>query len=216
MSDTDIQIIRRYDNDGLLEAAGVSWNEMCRPVLMAFVFPLFVLIFTTAASGFFMLAKGFPLKLVLLFGASVIALLLARKLLHRLGWQRRSVVFLRDRTIETPHGLHSNPSCRTLSFGHDELSSVEKRFFREIGREREFFVDLMSREGDWVTVADGLSETDSHRVTVQLTKALREIRDVSFRATGRSFTAEDALRMAAATMAHAPAGETIDIGIVIE
>ncbi len=85
MSDTDIQIIRRYDDDGLLEAAGVSWNEMRRPVLMAFVFPLFVLVFTTAASGFFMLAKGFPLKLVLLFGASVIALLFARKLLHRLG-----------------------------------------------------------------------------------------------------------------------------------
>ncbi|MGD9725709.1 MAG: hypothetical protein AB7E70_09575 [Hyphomicrobiaceae bacterium] len=213
MSENIIEPIRRYDGAGRLEAAGVRWTEVRNGVLWLIALPAFILLMTMILSGLFMVAKGFPLKTMLVFAGSVAGLALAVTLVNRFGGRRRSLIFHRDGRIETPEGIPTNSRFREFAFGHDRISTFENRFARALDRNHsQYFIDLFGRDGDWVTVADALSEQHSHMLTVQLTKALAEMRETAARPR-REFTAEDALRMARAAMAGGRPGDTVHVVI---
>jgi len=213
MSDNFIEPIRRYDDARRLEAAGVRWTEVRNGLVWVYAVPAFILLMTMASSGLFMVAKGFPLKTTLIFAGSVVGLGLVRYLLNNFGERRRSLIFHHDGRIETPEGVPSNRRFREFAFGHDRVSTFEIRLAKKFDATySQFFVDLFGRDGEWVTVADALSEQHSHLLTVQLTKALAEMREATAQPR-REFTAEDALRMAREAMAGGRPGDTVHVVI---
>lgn len=183
-------------SDGALVASGVRWTETRPIVVKLLAVPMFAAIMTMFLTGLVMLAKGFPREPSLYFVCGLVTLIGSIWLVLQCGGRKRSLVFHRDGRIETPEGLPTDGRFRAFGFSHERISSFEKRFARKLDHNnQQFFVELLSHDGDWVTIGDTMTEQQSHMVTVQLTKALREIREAASRAD-QSFGAADAMRMA--------------------
>jgi hypothetical protein len=84
----------------------------------------------------------------------------------------RIVMFTREGHILTPHGLPGRPLLRRLEFPHTQINSIETtRNCRDHG------VVMFTTEGRTILLAERMFKADAHLAGVQLTKALREIRE---------------------------------------
>ena len=84
----------------------------------------------------------------------------------------RVVIFRRDGAILTPHGVRRQFGVRKLKCQHWEVASIEL-----CGQGEDCGVMLYTSEGVSVLLADDMHQGDARLVAVQLTKALREMRE---------------------------------------
>lgn len=155
--------VRRKDKDGLTES-GYVWDEVR--------FKFYVLLALVAACGVIastvaMLHRGFTDALVVLIPA--LTLLVPVVWVYR---RPRTVVFRRDGAILTPHGVRGRLGVRKLRFPHWEIASIEL-----CPQGEDFGVMLFTTEGASVLLAKDMYNGDARLVAVQLTKALREMRE---------------------------------------
>lgn len=156
--------IRRHDANGSLMEAGYQWDQLrlieklglggagtslivAAPVMYVGHSP---------QGGFACLAAGLAL----------LAILIALQ-----KWPR-IVMFTRDGSILTPHGLPGRPFLRREDFLHTDVVSVE--LTRDC---RDYGVVLFTSEGRSVLLAERMFKADARLVAVQVTKALREMRE---------------------------------------
>jgi hypothetical protein len=156
--------IRRYDDDRRLLEAGYRWDQLRLIEKLGLAGAGAGLI---CAAPFMYVSHspqaGFA---CLIAGVALLALLA--------GLQRwpRMIVFTREGHILTPHGLPGRPFLRRLDFPHTQVVSVE--LTRDC---RDYGVVLFTNEGRTVLLAERMFKADARLIAVQVTKALREMRE---------------------------------------
>jgi hypothetical protein len=181
MKEPHVAPVREYDEQGRLVSAGVVWNEYdmiahrwCLSVAaLGLLFAVPALLFLLASlmfpkqSGYELLASA----IVLGFGivsAVAFAIFLDRK------WKKRALIFRRDGLMHTPYGYLVGKTSESVAGHHDIIRSIERG-------PADFFdaIVIYSHEGTQVSVGYRVCPTISLIVTVQLNKALQEIRKAS-------------------------------------
>lgn len=155
---------RRHDTNGSLMEAGYQWDQLRlieklglggAGTSLIFAAPV-MYVSHSPQGGFACLSAGFAL----------LAILMALQ-----KWPR-VIVFTRRGHILTPHGIPGRLFLRKLDFLHTELVSIE--LTRDC---RDYGVVLFTSEGRTVLVAERMFKADARLVAVQMTKALREMRE---------------------------------------
>lgn len=162
----DCKPVRERDADGRLTAAGLEWTEQRRSA-----FGILVVISTIALIG------GVP---TLLVGAShpawaMFALVACAMAIARLTPGRtRALIFHEDGSTSAPFGFAHHPRWfREVSGSNVNIVSIEARGHRN----EPHHVAMYSRSGEVAYVAGRLEADNAHKVAVQLTLALAELRE---------------------------------------
>lgn len=164
--------IRRRDASRRLAASGYRWGEPRENVkmlvlvaaslnVMAALCVLIALAFMTNKAPWI---AGL-LICVAIYGALVLVI-------QRFGFRPRAVIFCADGTTTLPFGIPWFRKHRALRDHHEAIVSIEAGSVR--GKDE---VAIFSREGSIITVSRFLHPEDAHRVAVQLTAALKELRE---------------------------------------
>lgn len=156
--------IRRHDDDGRLAEAGYRWDQL------RLIEKLGLAALSAAAIILapFMYVGHSPQASVA-FAMAGLGLLAIFVVLQK--WPR-TVVFTREASVLTPHGLPGRLFLRRLDFPHTEISSIEAtRNCRDYG------VVIFTTEGRTILLAERMFKADARLAAVQLTKALREMRE---------------------------------------
>lgn len=169
----DWKPIRERDVDGRLMAAGVQWTEMRKSA-----FGLYITVANLSLMGsvggcahqqMFRDSNGGVVALWLL-GLCVMCVVAARLSLGRM----RALIFRADGTTSAPFGFaYYSSRYRAMSGTNANLVSIEAR--SDGGADA--YVAVYSRNGDVTYVAGHLHPDNAHRVAVQLTLALAELRE---------------------------------------
>ncbi len=185
--------IEKRDSNGQLTVSGLEWTEGRLWLLNIWAVTMMVL--TVAGVISLVCAAALSAKLLLL----PIAILCAGALLNEVGvpQKRRQLLFHRDGLILAPLGFASAPRDHDRVDGKvSEIISIEKQ--QHVSPEKngcDRFTDgvvLYLRNGGTCWVAKNLDPFDAHKVAVQLTTALQELRgDISSAArTGQAVPAQ--------------------------
>lgn len=156
--------IRRHDANGSLMEAGYRWDQLRLIEKLGLGGAGTSLIVAAPVMYVGHSPEGGVACLVA--GLALLALLVGLQ-----KWPR-VIVFTRDGNILTPHGLPGRLFLRKLDFLHTEVVSVE--LTRDC---RDYGVVLFTSEGRTVLVAERMFKADARLVAVQVTKALREMRE---------------------------------------
>ena len=163
----DRPVIREWDEKGLLKAAGYKWTETLEWLIAFF----FMCALGLALVGLACAAAG-PIRAggveLLFFGASVVCLLMA--LLF--GTIERGLSFERDGRIRNRGGWVNWLDMFDGFREHKDIASIEIT-----KTERGMAVAAYTTWGGTWILSDGLSEAHARLVSVQLTLALRELRE---------------------------------------
>jgi len=164
--------IRRHDTDGRLIKAGYRWDQLRLIEKLglggagtSLIVAAPVMYVGHSPQG------GFA---CLIAGLALLAILMAIQ-----KWPR-VVIFTRDGDVLTPHGLPGRMFLRKLDFLHTEVVSVE--LTRDC---RDYGVVLFTSEGRSVLLAERMFKADARLVAVQVTKALREMRETMATIAGK-------------------------------
>lgn len=156
--------IREHDSERRLIATGYQWDEHSHAQLLLAV--------ATAVSAFYLCIVNYPihgLKGALPFAATVSVSTWA---VLWMWFQRRTVMFHRDGAVLTPYGRPNKLGARRLRIHHASIASIEVT--NECDGNG---VAIYSVEGDTYIVGHRLRAPDARLVAVQLTKALRDMRE---------------------------------------
>jgi hypothetical protein len=159
------QPLRERDVDGRLLAAGVRWSEN-RGVAEALCLSLAVLVCMAGAGT--ILVSGIGGALVLGLGIWL------WRSSFRIAGCKRELVFHRDGGMKAPLGFaHYHESCREILGHNADIVSIE---MRKEGA-GDIRVVMFFRSGDVVHAAGSLLPDEAHKIAVQLTLALAELRE---------------------------------------
>lgn len=158
--------IRERDADGRLTAAGLQWTEQRRTA-----FGILVVISAIALIG------AVPTLLVGASGATwgLFTLVACAMAIARLTPARkRALIFHEDGRTSAPFGFAHHPRRYREVYGTNaNVVSIEARGHRN----EPHHVAMYARNGDVAYVAGRLESDNAHRVAVQLTLALAELRE---------------------------------------
>lgn len=159
-------VIREWDENGLLKAAGYKWTESIDEFIAFFGLAALGLVFYGLACA---LDKTTPSGAAFLFwGASVVCLLIA----YVCGTIERGFSFERDGRIKNRAGwINKLDMIRSLK-EHTHISSIEI-----MKTERGAAVAVYTSWGGTYVLSNGLNEVHARLICVQLTIALRELRE---------------------------------------
>lgn len=162
----DRPVIREWDENGLLKSAGYKWTESIDEFIAFFVLAALGLIFYGLACA---LDERAPSGAQFLFwGASVVCALIG----YVCGTTDRGFSFERDGTIKNRAGwINKIDMMRSLK-NHTHIASIEI-----MKTERGAAVALFTTWGGTYVLSNGLNEAHARLVCVQLTLALRELRE---------------------------------------
>ncbi|AHB49907.1 hypothetical protein W911_03695 [Hyphomicrobium nitrativorans NL23] len=156
--------IRSRSPGGYLEEAGYQWDE-ARLSGQLIVAMLGLISGATALVGY---AHGPKPGLIFLLPLALICVV-------KLTWsiaRPRIVVFEADGGISTPNGVAKRFWVERLNFDQTEIASIELT-----ADGTNWGVVLFTKEGRTVLLSHAMQKADARLVAVQLTKALREIRE---------------------------------------
>lgn len=176
--------IREHDHSGRLTAAGVEWIEHSQKKIWftAILTCPLVLVWPMLLVGMFV--SGFRLDIVGWFVGISLAVIVLWRVLSLWACRRHSVIFYTDGRLSAPHGYYSYHGLVKLPPTHDTILSIECRRYRG----DEYCIEMMSSEGDAHRVGQELVEIFARKATVQLTKALKEVREARARIRQRQPT----------------------------
>ena len=159
------QPLRERDADGRLVAAGVRWSEH-RELAQAGCLSLAVLVCMAGAGTFLVSGMG---------GALVLGLgIWLWRCSFRLSGRQRELLFRPDGSMKAPLGFaHYQESCREILGHNADIVSIE---MRKEGA-GDIRVVMFFRGGDVVHAAGSLLPDEAHKIAVQLTLALVELRE---------------------------------------
>jgi len=169
----DWKPIRERDAEGRLTAAGVQWTEM-RKGAFGTIITIANLSLMGSMAGcvhqqMFRHSNG-NLAALWLLGLCVLCVVAARLAPGRM----RSLVFHADGRTAAPYGLaHYSLRFREMSGHNANIVSIEARAEQSGDAD----VVTFSRSGDVAYVAGHLHRDNAHKVAVQLTLALAELRE---------------------------------------
>ena len=177
------QRIDERDNAGQLTATGVEWTERSLRLEAGMKLLLFVglLVAVPAVAATFMLAisKG----LWALVPAAIAAVAFSPFFWHHRVTGKgkpRSLIFRRNGTVSAPYGLPNWPKVREISGQQTDVVSFEAG--QTLSNLEVQYTDyshgvlLYKRDGDMVVVAKHLHPSEAHKVAVQLSIAIAELR----------------------------------------
>lgn len=190
-----VEAIREYDRQGRLAEAGAVWREESR-----FGFGLLVIESIVCVGGFFYaiaLVQGgrYGLEPLWLAAASVVGFVLVCRGAVESCLPKRVLMLRRDGTAYVTRGIPYDRRAGDLAWTQDIFRSIEVRKTREHG----FAVDIHTSEGDAIMIGWKMSVGTARKLAVQLTKALRELREATAR-DALDLTPEAALAMAGRAM----------------
>lgn len=164
--------IRGRDETGRLVTAGYRWDEPRENVKMLV---LFAAIFDFMGGIYVLIALAFvndkgPWIAGLLICVGIYAAL--HLVMKRFGVRPRAVIFRADGTTSLPFGIPWFRNYHSLGAHLENIVSIEAGSVR--GKDE---VALFTRGGDIVTLSHFLHPENAHRVAVQLTSALKELRE---------------------------------------
>lgn len=166
--------IREYDANSNLVAAGYEWGELD---------DLRLKLFLVLAAG----SLGLALLGIDLFGKSWASLpalcgspasAWAAFELHKRRFRPRSLIFRDDGSIDAPHRLpdFTWPRYR-VSGHHQDIGNIGQLVDHEPDGKRQHRTALYAKNGNIVRVTGDVHPDVAHRVAVQLSAALQDIRD---------------------------------------
>lgn len=171
-----IEIIDR-DKNGNVVKAGAAWNEktgysyglrvfifVCGAVLA--IFAAWILLYAAIHATNGPNADGRFVANFLAFITGVPGIFLMAAVVRK--QPKRSLVFHRDGTIETPYGIPGEKSLLAWPkrWSLDNLKAIEA-----VGYDSVWRVDLISTKGDTVTVSAGLDREEARKVATMLKEA---------------------------------------------
>lgn len=186
----------RKDKHGQVAATGVAWTEY-----NAWGGALDMLIDIVCIVGGFVMTFGGLLAsvnsggwlLVTLIGIASCVLPAVRNRVD--VWRTpRSMIFHRDGRVEMPSGFPYHPQFLEMSQPHGEIVSIEARVAPWQLPQNPFRHDVAvyRRDGDIVHVARLLRADEAHKVAVQLSLALNDMRSALANAAGAQGAARGA------------------------
>lgn len=157
---------------GQLEATSIAWNEACP---MIEYFAKFVGLSAMTAWVYFGIV-GFATGDIKAWGLSAAAFIvgIVFMALSQVRW-RRNLVFHRDGTLHAPHGTPNCAGRFICIHEHTQIVSIEAASFSTQDHVDEGVLAFM-RNGDRLLVADKLVKWEAHKLAVQLTLALQDMR----------------------------------------
>lgn len=162
----DRPVIREWDENGLLKSAGYKWTESIDEFIAFFLLSALGLIFYGLACA---MDERAPSGAVFIFwGASVVCVLIA----YACGTIERGFSFERDGRIQNRAGwINKFDMMRSLK-EHTHIASIEI-----MKTERGAAVAVFTTWGGTYVLSNGLNEAHARLICVQLTIALRELRE---------------------------------------
>jgi hypothetical protein len=169
----------RRNADNILDATGVEWTES-RDGIEGLIF---VLMMAGMVSGalvlFFTPAFGSDWWKAACVGLALMSSYRWARGMEIAGTPRQ-LLFHRDGSIAAPLGFAAYAAKhRSVTGHHDNIASIEARHmaFKGSSTPNTHGVVLYSRDGDIADVAMHLLPDDAHKVAVQMTLALTELRE---------------------------------------
>jgi len=163
-------IVRERDIRGQLTAAGYCWAERFEDILPALAGPSAIAIVIGVAQLFNHTATWMTALGPIIFGCIGLPLSVWFSVLER------AVIFERNGRIAFPHGTFGSFWKRAFYRPHQDIASIEVTPQNYHGRSR-FSVALFTVHGETWIVSGNLSNAQARLVAVQLTRALKELRD---------------------------------------
>lgn len=160
------QVIRERDANANLTAAGLAWLEPVEVILLPFSVLSFALLL--GAGG----AASHARTPILAVIALVIAAILCIAICFLLGSTSRGIAFTREGRISIRGGWVNRLEMMWSLKEHADIASIET-----IKTNRGHAVVIFTTWGDTHLMSDGLDEAEARLVAVQLTIALRQIRE---------------------------------------
>ncbi|MBX9865079.1 MAG: hypothetical protein K2Y42_20245 [Hyphomicrobium sp.] len=156
--------IRVRDEQGTLHVSGYQWREI----------PLYVffLIGTAGAASFGLFVLRFTVDGFWIASPYLLAMWLSIGLFEGLWDYVRVIEFWQHGAIKSSNGLPNRFGARQLPFDQDAIASIEVT-----GECEGAGVAIYTVEGETIIVGHRLRTVDARRVAVQLTKALRDMRE---------------------------------------
>lgn len=156
--------IRVRDEQGTLHVSGYQWREI--PLYV------FLLIGTAAVVLFGLAVLRFTVDGIWGGAPFLLAMFLSLGLFEGLWDYVRVIEFWQYGQIKSSNGLPNRFGARQLPFDHDAIASIEVT-----GECEGAGVAIYTVEGETIIVGHKLRTVDARRVAVQLTKALRDMRE---------------------------------------
>lgn len=181
------QCIRRdvKDASGNVEVTSVVWNEGIEPLeslaATAHALALFVGI-GAVLLGFLMHSRPADQNDAMGCWMVGVAALMAGGLIDNISWPRtwRNLAFFRDGTILAPHGTAFSSERFEFAKPYTQIVSIEAvTLIQGEAAQTAIYTEgvaLYTRGGDKITVAESLTKREAHKVAVQLTLAVQELR----------------------------------------
>jgi hypothetical protein len=162
--------VREHDADGRLREAGAEWREERAAVASALLVLIIVNFIMLMLALIIMLLSGEG-QVVVLALLAIIAI--SVRTMRTMRGRRRALIFHRDGRTSAPHGFaHYHRRVREITGTHAEFVSIEAR-----GPEFSSSVLIFTGSGGVIYAGRHLHHDDAHRIAVQLTIALRELRE---------------------------------------
>ncbi|MEZ5898493.1 MAG: hypothetical protein R3D51_03270 [Hyphomicrobiaceae bacterium] len=190
-----VEAIRSNDPDGRLASAGAAWREESRFGMYATAILIILAIGGFVCSISLLTDGRHGLEWLWLTAASIIGFVATCCDASESCLKRRGILFRRDGSVYVPYGIPFDRRAGDLAWTQDIFRSIEVRETREHGHA----VDIHTSEGDAIMIAWHMSEATARKLAVQLTKALRELREATAR-DALDLTPETALAMAGRAM----------------
>ena len=162
----DQPVIREWDENGLLKAAGYKWTEAIDEFIAFFGLAALGLVFYGLACA---VDQTTPSGAAFIFwGASVVCVLIA----YVCGTIERGISFERDGRIKNRAGWINQIDMIGSLKEHTHISSIEI-----LKTERGAAVAVYTTWGGTYILSNGLDQAHARLICVQLTLALRELRE---------------------------------------
>ncbi|MGD9668822.1 MAG: hypothetical protein AB7U75_07145 [Hyphomicrobiaceae bacterium] len=190
-----VEAIRMNDREGRLTSAGAAWREESKFGMYASAIMIIFFVGGFVCSISILMDGRHGLEWLWLPAASIIGFVATCSDAPESCLKRRGILFRRDGSVYVPYGIPFDRRSGDLPWRQNIFRSIEVRRTREHG----YVVDIHTSEGDAIMIAWRINEGTARKLAVQLTKALRELREATARES-LDLTPEAALAMAGRVM----------------
>lgn len=190
-----VRAIREHDRAGCLINAGAEWREESRFGMYETAILGMVCVGVFFYSIALVHGGRYGLQPLWLTAVCVAGFVFVCRDAVDTCLPRRAIFFRRDGSVYVPRGIPFDRRAGELGWTQDIFRSIELRKTREHG----FAVDIHTSEGDAIMIGWKMSEAAARKLAVQLTKALRELREAIAR-DALDLSPEAALAMAGHAM----------------
>ena len=186
-----VEAIREKDYAGRLINAGARWREESKFGIYETVILLVIHVGCIAYSISLVIDGRHGFEPLWLTALGIAGFVLTCRDASESCFKRRAIFFRRDGSVFVPRGIPFDRRAGELAWRQDIFRSIEVRKTREHG----YAVDIHTSEGDAIMIGWKMSDATARKLAVQLTKALRELRETTAR-DALDLTPQEALAMA--------------------